>query len=107
MLYICNAFSLQMLNLEKEQNIHLQPLTVEEVKERLKEESFVSAIGHEDTANVLSNMLGVKIEKNRMNLSLTEKDSLIVAQLTGGRLPEGSTTLPEGFEFEFVKVTLL
>lgn len=106
MLYICNAFSLQMLNLEKEQNIHLQPLTVEEVQEKLEKQDFISVVGHEDTANVLSNMLGVKVKQNRVNLSLTEKDTLIVAQLIGGRLPEGSTTLPKGFEFKFVKIAI-
>jgi hypothetical protein len=27
--------------------------------------------------------------------------------LVGGRLPEGATTLPEGFSFTFVKVEVL
>ena len=31
-------------------------------------------------------------------------DIAFVAQLQGGRLPEGSTTLPEGFSFKFLKV---
>jgi putative Ca2+/H+ antiporter (TMEM165/GDT1 family) len=29
-----------------------------------------------------------------------------VAQLQGGRLPEGVTTLPEGFSFKYLKVTI-
>ena len=29
-----------------------------------------------------------------------------MAQILGGRLPEGSTTLPEGFEIQFLKVTV-
>ena len=33
-------------------------------------------------------------------------DTLYVAQLMGGRLPEGTTKLPEGFWFKFFKVTV-
>jgi len=31
---------------------------------------------------------------------------LYVAQLQGGRLPEGSTTLPEGFSFKLLKINV-
>ena len=34
-------------------------------------------------------------------------ESDYVAQLQGGRLPEGSTTLPEGFSFKFIKVEVI
>lgn len=57
-----------------------------------------SAIGHQDTANVLG------VPMNRMNVHLSKGDVAYVAQLQGGRLPEGSTTLPEGFTFKFIKV---
>lgn len=63
-------------------------------------EGLTSAIGHQDTANVL----GVKV--NRINVHLCKGDIAYVAQLTGGRLPEGSTTLPEGYRFKFIKVTV-
>ena len=39
-------------------------------------------------------------------ITLDKGDELFVAQLQGGRLPEGSTTLPEGFSFKFLKVIL-
>ena len=67
----------------------------------------VSAIGHADTAAVLCNMLGFEVPMNRMNISLDEDTEIYVAQLIGGRLPEGSTTLPEGFSFKFYRVTML
>ena len=57
-----------------------------------------SAIGHQDTANVLG------VPMNRINVHLSKGDVAYVAQLQGGRLPEGSTTLPEGFAFKFIKV---
>lgn len=60
-----------------------------------------SAIGHQDTANVLC------VPMNRINISLKKGDVSYVAQLQGGRLPEGCTTLPEGFSIKFLKVTVL
>ena len=106
MIYLGNAFSLQMLNADKVSTVVVSPLTVQEVKELLGT-NFVSAIGHADTANILSNILNTSIPMNRVNISLTPGDVLVVAQLTGGRLPEGSTTLPEGFSFKFLKVVLV
>lgn len=35
------------------------------------------------------------------------KVSEIAFELVGGRLPEGSTTLPEGFSFKLLKVEIL
>jgi len=57
-----------------------------------------SAIGHADTARVLG------VEPNRINVHLAKGDVAYIAQLMGGRLPEGSTTLPEGFKFKFIRV---
>jgi hypothetical protein len=62
--------------------------------------SLTSVVGHPDTAAVL----GVKF--NRTNLSLTKGDELYVAQLVGGRLPEGTKTLPEGFKFVWWHITV-
>ena len=63
-------------------------------------EGLTSAIGHPETANVLG------VEMNRINVHLNKGDIAYVAQLTGGRLPEGCTKLPEGFKFKFIKVTV-
>jgi hypothetical protein len=60
----------------------------------------ISIVGHADTAAVL----GVTL--NRVNVKLEKGDVLYVAQLQGGRLPEGAKTLPEGFRFEFLRVTI-
>lgn len=57
-----------------------------------------SAVGHADTAAVLG------VPMNRINVHLSKGDTAYVAQLVGGRLPEGSTTLPEGFSFKYIKV---
>jgi hypothetical protein len=44
------------------------------------------------------------VEPNRINVHLSKGDVAYVAQLQGGRLPEGSTTLPKGFSFKYIKV---
>ncbi len=62
---------------------------------------LTSAVGHTDTATVLG------VDCARINVSLQKGDVAYVAQLIGGRLPEGSTTLPEGFTFKFFRVDVL
>lgn len=89
--YLLNAFSLQMVDVPC--SVHF-----EEVNEL--PDGLISAIGHADTAKVLG------VEPNRINVHLSKGDVAYVAQLQGGRLPEGSTTLPDGFSFKFVKVTV-
>lgn len=59
-----------------------------------------SCIGHADTAAVLG------VSMNRVNVKLKKGEQFVVAQLQGGRLPEGSTTLPEGFSFKFFLGTI-
>lgn len=104
MVYICNAFSLQMVG--KECMLHVAPITVKEVQ-TIMSDGFTSAIGHADTAAVVSDILGKEVTFNRINVSLEKGDTLIVAQIMGGRLPEGSITLPEGFSIQFMRVELV
>ena len=97
MKYIGNAFSLQMLALNEGHKLSIEPISAIPSES----EECVSVVGHPDTAAVL----GVKF--NRANVKLQKGDTLYVAQLVGGRLPEGATSLPEGFAFVFVKVEVL
>lgn len=76
------------------------PSTVEIEEVNSFPETVVSVIGHQDTANVLG------VQMNRKNITLEKGDVLYVAQLMGGRLPEGAVTLPEGFSFKFFRVTI-
>lgn len=88
--FLLNAFSLQMLA--------DFPASIKITEVESLPSGLTSAIGHQDTANVLGVLM------NRLNVSLHKGDTAFVAQLVGGRLPEGSTTLPEGFKFKFLKV---
>lgn len=73
---LANAFSLQMLDVTKAAMLRMTPVSMEEVA------------------------------CNRVSVRLEEGDVLFVAQVTGGRLSEESTTLPEGFALAFLKVEL-
>lgn len=97
--FLSNAFSIQMLDTTIAHNVSIEPIEPAQIPS-----DCVSAIGHADTARVVSTILGRQVDANRVSISLTEQDTLFVAQLTGGRLPEGSTTLPEGFALTFLKV---
>lgn len=97
---LTNAFSLSMLPMEAMNFVRVRKITPDEIPTDVE-----SAIGHQDTAKVVSSMLGFEVKPNRVNVKLTESDVLYVAQYTGPRLPEGATTLPEGAHFEFYEVT--
>ena len=102
MVYLGNAFSLQMLNLTEDASIEVTPVTKEEVARS----GFQSVVGHQDTASALTALLGVEVPMNRVSIRLFNADILYVAQVTGGRLPEGTTVLPPGRGFAFVKVVI-
>lgn len=91
-MFLLNAFSLQMVE---------TPCSIKFTEVNSLPEGLTSAIGHQDTANVLG------VPMNRMNVHLSKGDVAFVAQLMGGRLPEGSTSLPEGFHFKFIKVEVM
>ena len=68
---------------------------------QLARDGVISFIGHQDTARVLSGILGVEVPFRRAFGILNPGESILVAQVTGGRLPEGATTLPEGISLQF------
>jgi hypothetical protein len=67
--------------------IKASPISLGEVKALLKE-GFVSAVGHESTARVLSSLLGTDVPFNRAQISIKEGDVIVSFQFLV-RLPEG------------------
>ena len=106
MKYISNAFSIQMIaNIIMKGGVDIHFTEISDLKE-IKEAEIISAVGHPDTAAVISDLLGKEVPANRISISLEKGDVLYVAQLLGGRLPEGCKSLPEGFQMKFYKVTI-
>lgn len=92
MKYVTNAFSLQMLR-EPDADIRTRGIT-KEMFDALVTDAY-SVIGHEDIANITG------LPFNRESITLVPGDILLVAQVVGGRLPEGTTKLPEGKRMEY------
>ncbi len=93
-MYISNAFSLGMVPRDLLGQVRLSPCEAPDVS------GLTSVVGHADTAAVLG------VPFNRTSVTLASGDVLYVAQLQGGRLPEGCKTLPEGASFAWIKVTV-
>jgi len=115
MIYICNSLSLAMLDewrltdTDTETQLIVQPVVdpvawLEEAEAR--HGTAVSAVGHEDTAIVFSSVLRRNVPQNRVSVTLDESTELLIGQLVGGRLPEGSTTLPPNTQILWVAVSL-
>lgn len=102
MTYLGNAFSLQMLNLNVDNNIVTTPVEdndeIAQILSDTRSGKIQSVIGHSDIANLLG------VNANRISVKLNKYDVLYVAQVTGGRLPEGCTKLPYGIKIKFVRV---
>ena len=105
MAYLTNAFSLNML-LCFDSTIRTQEITTEAAAAMVKEDGLTSAVGHADTANVFSSVLGIPVNMSRITVSLVQGDKILVGQYSGIRLPEGATTLPPGSQIRWVVVTI-
>lgn len=100
--YIANAFSLNMLS----SDAALTVTQLDETAARAFAADATSVVGHADTAGLFTSLLGTPVANNRATLVLVPGDEVLVGQLVGPRLPEGSTTLPPGARVEWRLVTL-
>lgn len=108
MIYVANAFSIQMLMPDTFNHAEFYPVSVDKVRAQLAENgSFVNAIGHADTARIVGSQIGVEdLQPNRINVQLSGGDILYVCQVCGGRLPEGCAELPDGITLKWFEVRL-
>lgn len=91
--YVSNAFSLQMVT---EGKISIREITKSQFN-KMKGDAY-SIMGHEDMANLHD------LPFNRESIQLKDGDIVLIAQITGGRLPEGATKLPEGVNIKYLEV---
>ena len=109
--YLTNAFSLNMLPNDTDViRLRVRRLTPDEAAKKVEYEKrmgrFVSAVGHADTARMLSDLLGTYVPANRTTVRIDRYDEAVVAQYVGPRLPEGTTRLPDGARMEFFSVQI-
>ncbi len=86
-LYLLNTFSLNMLECSRA-FVEVKELSTDEAKGLLESRGFVSYVSHPSTAQVLSELLGRKVEYRRENLRLPNRAGAIVFQIRK-RPPEG------------------
>ena len=100
-----NAFSLQMIASMDEASVSFKKISTEQAKNLLAN-GVDSYVGHADTAVVISGLLGIEVPAQRRFGTLAPGEKAVVAQVVGGRLPEGATMLPEGMAIQFFQVTV-
>lgn len=100
---LLNAFSLNMV--AHPATIETQPVSLDEARQ-LVAGGFESAVGHADTAAILSGLLGTVVPMERRTVQLQPGETALVGQYSGPRLPEGATTLPAGATITWLLVTV-
>lgn len=91
--WLCNAFSAGMLP-SWPVTVRFAPLNEWDVQS-LARQGIRSAVGHQSTADVLARRLGVPVPVAHIDVSLLDGDQCLIAQLGGGRLPEGRVLTDE------------
>lgn len=105
MRYLANAFSLNMLAVSNG-SLRFSEVSTEHASNYIKQENFVSAVGHADTAAVFGSELRCDVACNRVTLKIASGDTVLVGQYSGPRLEEGTTTLPVGASIKWFLVWL-
>ena len=75
----------------------IKTITLEEAKELVELNNLDSAIGHQSTADIMTELLGVKVKMNRQQFVQQEGQSALVFKLNG-RPQEGYITTAEEIE---------
>lgn len=96
--WLCNAFSMSML--PPRGSMQWRVIDARHAARIVSnpgyDDNVESAVGHADTAKIFSEVLGVPVAHNRINVHAAPGDEFVVGQYIGPRLPEGATALPEG-----------
>lgn len=92
MIPVLNAFSFNMIG-HPSGFIRHKDITLEEARS-LVANGVDSAVGHEDTAQAVSTLLGVSVPCARKSVDMRVGDTALLVQYRGPRLPEGTTVLP-------------
>jgi len=82
---VTNSFSISMLPPTDKMGVlvEFRPISAETVRSWCNQNNVdvVSAIGHADTARIVSGLLGVELPANRISVKMTGMESLVVAHI--------------------------
>ena len=101
--YLLNGFSFLMSQLDSG-TIDYEFISSEEARSMCL--NATPKVGQKNLAKVLSNEFGFPVEYAPGNIELKDGDKIIVAYLTGKRLPSDATTLPRNVVIEYVKADI-
>jgi len=103
MLVVSNAFSVNMLDETSTFTfVKTSKLRAREiVSKAMREGSFKSIVGHNETAVMFGLELDVEVPCNRTTYTFRYGDAMLIGQYSGPRLPEGATKLPEGAKIQW------
>lgn len=96
---LLNAFPIQIV--ADGSAMTVRAATLDEARAAL---AVGSAIGHADTAGLLTTILGAPVPMARVTIPTTTAGDVVVAQYSGPRLPEGATVLPDGASLVFRRI---
>ena len=85
----------------------LRGITLEQAQELVRENEFVSAIGHQSTAEILTELLGIEVPVNRITFEQQAGQLALVFKING-RPPEGKILSREeiegiGYKFQILE----
>lgn len=106
MIYLNNAFSLQMLP-EGMLEFVGYDTNIGHVKSSITGQKVISGIRHKEILDIVNKELNTCIELNDIDIKLKDEDTLYVCQFIGGRLPVGATELPKDIKIRWFKINVL
>jgi Domain of unknown function (DUF1874). len=93
--YLLNTLIVPIdFNIYRYAYIKLERISLEKAKQILQNNEFISAIGHEATAKLLSQLLGINIPVNRISVFF-ELGDIGIHFFLKQRLPEGKVLTEE------------
>jgi len=87
----------------------VRTISLEQARELVQSNELLSAIGHDSTAKIMTELLGVNVPMNRIQFEQEQGQTALVFKLKG-RAPEGVVLTKEEIEeigYEFKTMTLV
>lgn len=102
--FLANSFSVNMLQ-TTDTTVRFSEVSLSEAIDFAK--TAKSVVGHDTTATIFSDILGLDVPCNRATISLRPGDCVLLGQYSGARLDPYTTRLPDGAKIRWIKVNLL